>query len=162
MPTSQLRTTSSSGWPSRRSNSTLAIEPLDDTNFEEIARRAYRNAARLDEFGDDLKLIRYIKRLLNLYRETGELRCQLILNHLTVFLNVFTPDDIAVKLLVFRMMRQLDLLKPFLVYLQRWPERIDNLGIAHEGIWGSDIPMDAGAVEQLRRHQERMRRGGEW
>ena len=128
-------------------------------SFEEIARRAYCNAGRPDEFVDDLKLIRYIKRQLNLYRETRELRVLLVINHLKVFLNVFQPQDAAVRLLVFRMMRQLDLLKPFLVLLNVWPDRVDNLGIGRETVWGSDIPMDGGVEELLRRHQEQQRRG---
>lgn len=132
--------------------------PLDDSNFEDIAVRAYVNLGAADEFKNDIKLIRYIKRLLNQYRDTGELRVQLVLNHLTVFYNVFQPADLATRLLIFKTIKQLDLLKPFLLFLQRWPDRIDNIGLSRETIYGSDIPMDAGVVDMLRSYKKKPER----
>jgi hypothetical protein len=47
------------------------------------------------EFHDDLKRIRYIKRLFRKYKDTGELKERLIINHLVVLYNTFDPtfDD---------------------------------------------------------------------
>ena len=41
---------------------------------------------------DDMKRFKYVKRLLRKYKETGELKERLILNHLIVIFNVFEPD----------------------------------------------------------------------
>lgn len=153
---SQLQTTRSNVWPSARSSSPLARARLDDANFHEVAEQAYVNIGASEEMEDDLRLIRYIKRQFNAYRETGDLKPGLIFNHIRVFMNVFKPTDVAVKMLIYRNMQYLDLLKPFLVALHVWPERIENIGIGGETIYGSDIPMDDGIVGILRhyrRHQ---------
>ena len=74
-----------------------------------------------DDFDDDLKRIKYIKRLLKRYKNTGELKVHLILNHLTVLFNVF--DDAAVALLFYNLEEDLwPYLKSFLVFLNRIAE----------------------------------------
>ena len=74
-----------------------------------------------EDFEDDLKRIKYIKRLLKRYKNTGELKTHLILNHLTVLFNVF--DDAAVPLLFYNLERDLwPAIKSFLVFLNRVPE----------------------------------------
>ena len=45
-----------------------------------------------EEFFDDLKRFKYVKRLINRYHEKGELAERLILNHLIVIFNVFGPE----------------------------------------------------------------------
>ena len=67
------------------------MQQLDDTNFMLYAAAHYDNPQcyDTDEFYDDLKRFKYLKRLLNRYKETGELKERLILNHLTVIYNVF-------------------------------------------------------------------------
>jgi hypothetical protein len=68
--------------------------PLDDDNFEEFAIANYinPNCVSVLEFLDDLKKIRYVKRLLNKYRDRQELRERLILNHIIFLSNVFGID----------------------------------------------------------------------
>jgi len=74
-----------------------------------------------DDFEDDLKRIKYIKRLLKRYKNTGELKTHLILNHLTVLFNVF--NDAAVPLLFYNLERELwPCIKSFLIFLKRLPE----------------------------------------
>ena len=74
-----------------------------------------------DDFDEDLKRIRYIKKLLRKYRKDGILKSHLLLNHLTVLFNVF--DDAAVPLLFYNMEEDLwPSLKSFLIFLKRIPE----------------------------------------
>jgi len=42
-------------------------------------------------------------------------------------------------------------LKPFLVYLNYWPEYVDPIGINKEVIHDSDVTMDLHIVEVLRK-----------
>jgi len=87
-------------------------------------------AVTKDDFYDDLKRIKYIKRLLKRYKKDGELKTYLILNHLTVLFNVF--GDATVPLLFYNLEKDLwPYIKSFLVFLNRIPEypksEIDNI-----------------------------------
>jgi len=78
-------------------------------------------AVTKSDFEDDLKRIKYIKRLLKRYKNTGELKTHLILNHLTVLFNVF--NEAAVPLLFYNLEEDLwPIIKSFLVFLNRIPE----------------------------------------
>ena len=44
-----------------------------------------------EEFYEDVNRIKYIKRLISKYVETGELKSRLLMNHLLVLVNVFGP-----------------------------------------------------------------------
>jgi hypothetical protein len=75
----------------------------------------------MEDFETDLKRIRYVKRLLKRYKNTGELRTHLILNHLTILFNVF--NDAAVPLLFYNLDSDLwPSIKSFLLFLNRFPE----------------------------------------
>ena len=78
------------------------MKTLDDSNFLLYAASNYDNPQcyDTDEFYDDLKRFKYLKRLFNRYKETGELKERLILNHLIVIYNVFGPMP-ATRLLFF-------------------------------------------------------------
>jgi len=43
------------------------------------------------DFEDDLKRIKYIKRLLTKYNETGVLKTRLLLNHIVILMNTLGP-----------------------------------------------------------------------
>ena len=78
-------------------------------------------AGTKEEFEDDLKRIKYVKRLLKRYKNTGVLKTHLILNHLTVLFNVF--DEAAVPLLFYNLEEDLwPAIKSFLMFLRRIPE----------------------------------------
>jgi len=88
-----------------------------------FAIKFYNNpqAVTRDDFESDLKRIRYIKRLLKRYKNTGELKIHLILNHLTILFNVF--DEATVPLLFYNLEEELwPPIKSFLVFLNRIPE----------------------------------------
>jgi hypothetical protein len=101
----------------------MRFDELNESNYMLFAIKFYDNpqAVTREDFEDDLKRIKYIKRLLKRYRNTGELKTHLILNHLTVLFNVF--NDATVPLLFYNLEK--DLLPPiksFLVFLNRIPE----------------------------------------
>lgn len=71
-----------------------------------------------DEFFEDLKRFKYVKRLLNRYAETGELSERLILNHLIVIFNVFGFQP-ALNILELKIHADSwPVLKPFLLFLK--------------------------------------------
>lgn len=92
---------------------------LTDDNFDEYAIKNYKNpnCVSVLEFLDDLKKIKYIKRLINKYAEKGELRDRLILNHIIFLSNVFGVES-TVEMLRFRINdHQHKVLNSFLLYL---------------------------------------------
>ena len=88
-----------------------------------FAIKFYNNpqAVTREDFETDLKRIRYIKRLLKRYKNNGDLKVHLILNHLIILFNVF--DDAAVPLLFYNLDKDLwPSIKSFLIFLNRIPE----------------------------------------
>jgi len=101
----------------------MRFDELNESNYLLFAIKFYNNpqAVTRDDFESDLKRIRYVKRLLKRYRNTGELKIHLILNHLIILFNVF--DDATVPLLFYNLERELwPSIKSFLVFLNRIPE----------------------------------------
>ena len=101
----------------------MRFDELNESNYLLFAIKFYNNpqAVTREDFESDLKRIRYIKRLLKRYKNTGELKIHLILNHLIILFNVF--DDAAVPLLFYNLERDLwPAIKGFLVFLNRVPE----------------------------------------
>ena len=105
----------------------MKFAELNESNYQIFAIKFYDNPQALtkEDFEDDLKKIKYIKRLLKRYRNTGELKVHLILNHLTVLFNVF--NDAAVPLLFYNLEKELwPYLKSFLIFLNRVSEYPPN------------------------------------
>jgi hypothetical protein len=101
----------------------MRFDELNEDNYLLFAIKFYDNpqAVTKDDFEDDLKRIKYVKRLLKRYKNTGVLKTHLILNHLTVLFNVF--DDATVPLLFYNLERELwSYIKSFLIFLNRLPE----------------------------------------
>ena len=101
----------------------MRFTELNESNYLLFAIKFYNNpqAVTRDDFEADLKRIRYIKRLLKRYKNTGELKIHLILNHLIILFNVF--DDAATPLLFYNLEEDLwPAVKSFLVFLNRIPE----------------------------------------
>jgi hypothetical protein len=112
----------------------MRFDELNESNYLLFAIKFYNNpqAVTRDDFEADLKRIRYIKRLLKRYKNTGELKVHLILNHLIILFNVF--DDATVPLLFYHLEEELwPAIKSFLVFLNRLPEyprtKISEIGI---------------------------------
>ena len=79
------------------------------------------NVPNLDseqEFYEDIKRFKYIKRLFRKYKTTCELKTRLILNHIIVLNNVF-GNEASATLLLYKIEREYwALLKTFLVFLK--------------------------------------------
>ncbi len=101
----------------------MRFDELNENNYMLFAIKFYNNPNALtkEEFEDDLKRIKYIKRLLKRYKNTGVLKTHLVLNHLTVLFNVF--GDASVPLLFYNLEEDLwPAIKSFLMFLNRVPE----------------------------------------
>lgn len=101
----------------------MRFDELNENNYLLFAIKFYDNpqAVTMEDFESDLKRIRYVKRLLKRYKNTGELKTHLILNHLTILFNVF--NDAAVPLLFYNLESELwPSIKSFLLFLNRLPE----------------------------------------
>lgn len=101
----------------------MRFDELNESNYYLFAIKFYDNpqALTMEDFENDLKRIRYVKRLLKKYKSTGVLKTHLILNHLIVLFNVF--NDAAVPLLFYNLESDLwPSIKSFLVFLNRIPE----------------------------------------
>ena len=95
------------------------IMQLTKDNLILYAAKHYYNPKCIDseEFFEDLKRFKYIKRLLNRYKESGVLSERLILNHLIVIFNVF-GNDAGLDILELRVeLDHWNVIKPFLIFL---------------------------------------------
>lgn len=122
---------------------------LSDESFQFYAARHYDNPQchSIEEFEDDLKRFQYLRRLMKRYRERGELKTRLILNHLTVLYNCF--DQQATAMLFMRLEGFHSILKPFLLFFNRLPPTVNYNGVQ---LNTSDIALDSGVVDQLREY----------
>jgi predicted nucleotide-binding protein (sugar kinase/HSP70/actin superfamily) len=95
-------------------------ELLDEDLVVFAAKHYYTPKGYIDpeEFYDDLKRIKYIKRLVNRYLETGKLTERLLMNHIIVIFNVFGNYAGLVILTNKLDEKHWPIVKPFLEYLQ--------------------------------------------
>ena len=101
----------------------MRFDELNEGNYLLFALKFYDNpqAVTKDDFEDDLKRIKYVKRLLKRYKNTGVLKTHLILNHIIVLFNVF--NEAAIPLMFYNLEEDLwPVIKSFLIYLKRVPE----------------------------------------
>jgi hypothetical protein len=101
-----------------------------------------------EEFQEDLKRIKYIRKLITRYIEKGELKERLILNHIIILNNVFGPEALS-KILYLKLNDQMYYVKPFLILLNILPEKIYNVNDKEE-IDTNLISMDNKIIERLR------------
>lgn len=125
------------------------IENLHDDNFMIFAMKAYdKPNCIVSEFEEDLKRLKYVKRLIKRYKSTGELKERLILNHIIILSNVFGVES-AVKMLFYRIDKDhYDILKTFLLFLNFMPKVIT--GVNGKTINSSDITIDVSVGTKLR------------
>lgn len=122
----------------------MNFSELNDKNYLLFAIKNYDNPQSIteDDFYDDLKRFKYVKRLFKRYQTTGVLKVNLILNHLIILFNVFGEG--TVPLLFFKLESGLwPSVKTFLVFLGRFPEYPKSSL--------NDIPMDDECLRQLER-----------
>jgi hypothetical protein len=124
----------------------MGSEKLNDSNFLLEAMHHYDNPQchSLQEFEEDMKRFLYLKKLISRYKNNGELRERLILNHIIVLYNIF--GDSATRMLFFKIDQSCwDVLVTFLVYLNRMPETIPEYGLVL-----SEIILDETVIATLR------------
>ena len=103
------------------------FEELNEDNFTLFAIRYYDNpqCTSTEEFYEDIRRFRYLKRLLKRYHNTGELRERLILNHLIILNNVFGVEN-AIRMLQFKIDDEYwPVVKTCLLYLKYIDEDFD-------------------------------------
>ncbi len=128
----------------------MKFTKIDDSNFMMYAIKHYDNpqCKNMEEFYEDLSRIIYIKRLFNKYLNTGDLKEQLILNHIITFYNVFGIEA-ATRILFTKIdIKYFSLLKTFILYLNYIKPDHDYKE------WGLElisIPLEINVVGKLRK-----------
>jgi hypothetical protein len=120
----------------------LVFNELNEDNLFLYAAKHYYNPkfSDIEEFYEDLKRFKYIKRLVNRYLDHGELAERLILNHLIVAFNAFGAEAMLNILELKLDEKHWPVVKPFLVFLKY---------ITNDQY--TQVPMDHMVVNELRK-----------
>jgi hypothetical protein len=121
---------------------------LNEDNFLIYAIKNYQNSGSLgmSDLEDDLNRFKYLKRLLNRYKKSGEMSERLVINHLVVLYNVF--GQAATDMLFYKLDKEYwSELKTYLVFLQRMPLET----VVSPGIKETDIPLNNELIRILRK-----------
>lgn len=124
---------------------------LNDGNFLLYAAKSYESPHLLQtEFDEDLKRIKYIKRLLRKYRVDGDCKERLILNHIIILSNVFGVEPTVNMLFLKVDQEDYPALKTFLIFLNYMPER---LGVTFNkySVNQKEIMVDLTIADRLRK-----------
>lgn len=127
----------------------MIIVDLNVNNFLIFAAKHYTSPFYIEqEFYNDIKRIKYLKRLLQKYNSSGILKERLILNHLITLYNSF--DALALTRMLFLKINKSEhsQLKTFLVYLDYMPSMVPL--IKGKNILSSDISIDFTIATVLR------------
>jgi len=127
----------------------MSFDDLTNENIMLYLVKAYdKPNCIMSEFKDDMKRFNYLKRLFRRYRKMGELREQLVLNHLVVLYNVFGPE-VTSRMLFFKVSKDdFPALKTYLLFLSCMPDVVK--GIKGHDILSSEISIDTRIAEVLR------------
>jgi hypothetical protein len=120
----------------------MRFDELNEDNYVMFAIKHYENphAVTQDDFYEDLKRFKWVKRLLKKYKTTGSLKTHLLINHFIILYNVF--GDATTPLLFYKIDKDLwPVVKTFVTYLGRLPEYPKSS--LHE------IPLDENSLKQL-------------
>lgn len=105
----------------------MRFDELNSDNYLMFAIKHYENPQSVtrEDFEEDMKRFKYLKRLLRKYLKGGELRTHLILNHIIILFNVF--GDATIPLMMYKLeFEYWSPLKTFLVFIDRYPEYNDG------------------------------------
>ena len=100
----------------------MIFSELNGDNFLLFAIKHYENphAVTKEDFDKDLNHFKYIKRLLKRYRNNGELKTHLLLNHFIILYNIF--GEATTPMLFFKIEEELwASMKSFIVFLDKLP-----------------------------------------
>jgi len=101
----------------------MIFHELNEDNFLLFAIKNYENpqAVTKEDFDRDLNHFKYIKRLLKRYKNTGQLKTHLLLNHFIILYNIF--GEATTPMLFFKIENDLwSAMKSFIIFLGRFPE----------------------------------------
>jgi len=101
----------------------MIFNELNEDNFLLFAIKNYENpqAVTKEDFDRDLNHFKYIKRLLKRYKNTGQLKTHLLLNHFIILYNIF--GEATTPMLFFKIESDLwSSMKSFIMFLGRFPE----------------------------------------
>lgn len=122
----------------------MQFNELNEENFILFAIKNYENpqAVTKEDFDKDLNHFKYIKRLLKRYKNTGELKVSLLINHFLILYNIF--GEATTPMLFFKIEKELwSVMKTFIVFLNRLPE--------YPKCYIHDIPVDIDCFSQLQK-----------
>lgn len=122
----------------------MRFDELNEDNFILFAIKHYENpqAVTEDDFYDDIKRFKWIKRLLKKYKLNGEMNIHLLINHFLILYNIF--GDAATPLLFFKIDQEYwSFVKTLIVYLGRFPD--------YPKTKLHDIPIDLECLSHLNR-----------
>ena len=101
----------------------MLFDHLNEDNFLLFAIKYYENpqAVTKKDFERDLNHFKYIKRLLKRYKNTGELKTHLLLNHFIILYNIF--GEATTPMLFYKIEKDLwPVMKAFIIFLNKLPE----------------------------------------
>lgn len=120
----------------------MIFSELTEENFLLFAIKHYENpqAVTKEDFDKDLQHFKYIKRLLKKYKNSGELKAHLLLNHFIILYNIF--GDAATPMLFFKIEKDLwSTIKTFIIFLNKLPET--------PKCYVHDVPVDINCLSEL-------------
>ena len=125
-------------------------ERLHETNFLLYAAKNYNDygLSSTEEFIDDLNVFKYILRLLNRYKETGEIQERLLLNHIIITYNIWGIPA-ATRMLFYKNEEHVGVLTTFLVYLSYMPLVVQNIGPTGKNYKYDEIVLDLDVMKRL-------------
>ena len=97
----------------------MIFNELNEDNFLLFAIKHYENpqAVTKEDFDRDLNHFKYIKRLLKRYKNTGQLKTHLLLNHFIILYNIF--GEATTPMLFFKIEKELwSAMKSFIFFLE--------------------------------------------
>ena len=106
------------------------FKEITKDNWLLFAQQNYDNPTleKEEEFYDDIKRFKYLKRLFRKYEVTKEIKIRLVLNHLVVLQNVFGAE-VAITLLLYKVDNKYwSILKTCLNYLEYlYPHELNDI-----------------------------------
>ena len=101
----------------------MIFNELNEDNFLLFAIKYYENpqAVTREDFDKDLNHFKYIKRLLKRYKNNGDLKVHLLVDHFIILYNIF--GEATTPMLFFKIEKDLwSAMKSFIMFLGKFPE----------------------------------------
>lgn len=125
----------------------MFFSELNEENFLLFAIKNYENpqAVTKEDFYKDLNHFKYIKRLLKRYKNTGDLKVNLLLNHFIILYNIF--GEATTPMLFYKLDSDLwPTMKTFIMFLNKLPD------YCHPQL--QQLPLDDYCLEQIESIQD--------